>query len=557
MAQAGFTPISLYFSTTAAATPTAGNLANGELAINITDGKLYYKDNGGVVRLLASNATSAPVTSITFGTTGLTPSTATSGAITVAGTLNIANGGTGQTTAVAAFNALNPMTTTGDMIYESSPTTAARLPIGTTGQLLSVVGGIPAWVTPTPAGAPIGALQYMAGLTSTTYPGSDWLKCDGSIVSQSTYSTLYARIGKIPDVITTWVSRSTTGTAGNAASQIAYANNLFITTENFGFRTSTNAITWTQITAPGVTQTSLVKTLVYGSSKYVGGFLYAVGKQARYQPATSTDLVTWTTRSLPGGFYFTNVTRQRFVNNTFFLLGTEGLTAGASPIIFSSTDGITWTTRTVTGMPAGTLAYDMVYANSKYTLATNTSPALYSSTDLVTWTANSVPNNSVVSLAYGNGTYAAISSNNGFAVMTSTDAITWSARTIVGTSLVNLFDTSVTYNENNTFIVTSPNYGSSYRLVVSYDGINWLATTAVGNAAAGISNIAYGNNTFVLAASNSNNVSVCSQFSYNAATNFAVPKAFGPNGPTFYSTANSALQLNQSGAAQTLYIKAL
>ena len=42
MAQAGYTPIQLYLSTTASAVPTAGNLANGELAINITDGKLFY-----------------------------------------------------------------------------------------------------------------------------------------------------------------------------------------------------------------------------------------------------------------------------------------------------------------------------------------------------------------------------------------------------------------------------------------------------------------------------------------------------------------------------------
>jgi len=59
MAQAGFTPIQLYFSTTAAAVPTAGNLANGELAINITDGKLYYKNNSGTVTLLAG-ATAGP-----------------------------------------------------------------------------------------------------------------------------------------------------------------------------------------------------------------------------------------------------------------------------------------------------------------------------------------------------------------------------------------------------------------------------------------------------------------------------------------------------------------
>jgi hypothetical protein len=73
MAQAGFTPIQLYFSTTAAAVPTAGNLANGELAINITDGKLYYKNNSGVVTLLAG-ATAGPAggsnTQVQFNSSG-------------------------------------------------------------------------------------------------------------------------------------------------------------------------------------------------------------------------------------------------------------------------------------------------------------------------------------------------------------------------------------------------------------------------------------------------------------------------------------------------------
>jgi hypothetical protein len=59
MAASGFTPISLYYSTTAAAAPTSGNLVNGELAINITDGKLYYKDNTGTVKLLASSSGAA------------------------------------------------------------------------------------------------------------------------------------------------------------------------------------------------------------------------------------------------------------------------------------------------------------------------------------------------------------------------------------------------------------------------------------------------------------------------------------------------------------------
>ena len=48
------------------------------------------------------------MTSFSAGTTGLTPNTGTTGAITLAGTLAIANGGTGQTTANTAFNALAP-----------------------------------------------------------------------------------------------------------------------------------------------------------------------------------------------------------------------------------------------------------------------------------------------------------------------------------------------------------------------------------------------------------------------------------------------------------------
>lgn len=97
MPQSGFTPIKLYLSTTAAAVPTAANLEPGELALNNNDGKLYYEDSAGVVQVIASKEAAAGVTSFTAGTTGLTPSTATSGAVTLAGTLAIANGGTGLT----------------------------------------------------------------------------------------------------------------------------------------------------------------------------------------------------------------------------------------------------------------------------------------------------------------------------------------------------------------------------------------------------------------------------------------------------------------------------
>lgn len=59
MSQAGYTPISLYYSATASATPTSGNLVAGELALNTNDEKLYFKNSSGTVKLLASNATSS------------------------------------------------------------------------------------------------------------------------------------------------------------------------------------------------------------------------------------------------------------------------------------------------------------------------------------------------------------------------------------------------------------------------------------------------------------------------------------------------------------------
>jgi len=46
----------------------------------------------------------------------------------------------------------NPMTTTGDTIYSSSGSTPARLGIGSTGQVLTVASGVPSWATPSAGG---------------------------------------------------------------------------------------------------------------------------------------------------------------------------------------------------------------------------------------------------------------------------------------------------------------------------------------------------------------------------------------------------------------------
>jgi hypothetical protein len=74
MAQSGFTPIVLYASGTATNTPSSGNLANGELAINYADGKLFYKDSSGVVQVLATKGGvgTSSTTQVLYNSSGLT-----------------------------------------------------------------------------------------------------------------------------------------------------------------------------------------------------------------------------------------------------------------------------------------------------------------------------------------------------------------------------------------------------------------------------------------------------------------------------------------------------
>jgi hypothetical protein len=59
--------------------------------------------------------------------------------------LPVANGGTGQTTASAAFNALSPVTTTGDLIIGNGTNSATRLAIGANTYVLTSNGTTATW----------------------------------------------------------------------------------------------------------------------------------------------------------------------------------------------------------------------------------------------------------------------------------------------------------------------------------------------------------------------------------------------------------------------------
>lgn len=77
----------------------------------------------------------------------------------------------------------NPMTTTGDTIYSSSGSTPARLGIGSTGQVLTVAGGVPSWATPASGGG------GLVKITSSTFSAQSSVAIDACFTS--TYKTYY------------------------------------------------------------------------------------------------------------------------------------------------------------------------------------------------------------------------------------------------------------------------------------------------------------------------------------------------------------------------------
>jgi hypothetical protein len=91
------------------------------------------------------------VATISFGSTGLTPSTATAGTVSVAGTLITTNGGTGLTSYTA-----------GDIAYYASGTALSKLGIGSSKTILTSSGTAPQW------SASLDTSQGGTGLTTFT-----------------------------------------------------------------------------------------------------------------------------------------------------------------------------------------------------------------------------------------------------------------------------------------------------------------------------------------------------------------------------------------------------
>ena len=291
MAATNYTPIQLYYSTTASAAPTSGNLASGELAINITDGKLYYKDNGGVVQVIATKGAGTiggSTTQIQYNNAGALAGSAAmtfnSGTnTTTLTTLNLTNalGATYGGTAQSAY-------TQGDILYASATNTLSKLAVGTVNYILTSTGSVPQWVAPTSvtvntatnlAGGAAGSVPYQSGAATTTF------------LAIGAADRVMTSSGTAPQ----WVTSLTglTGVSSSSITNTSLTSGRLVYSSTSGLETDSANLTFngTTLSTTGLSNTgfsTLVKTLTLGDSNFNGTAVFAPATPAKMYFGTGT-----------------------------------------------------------------------------------------------------------------------------------------------------------------------------------------------------------------------------------------------------------------------------
>jgi hypothetical protein len=330
MAQTGFTPIQLYYSSTTTSAPLAANLASGELAINITDGKLFYKDNANAVQVigwkvvpataggtgqtsyavgdliyadtttsLAKLADVATGNALISGGVATAPSWGKIGLTThVSGTLGVGNGGTGQSSNLTQYG----------VIYGSTTTAMASTAAGTSTQVLhGNASGAPTWSSVSLTADVSGTLPTASGGTNLTSFTSSGLVYASSTSALSTGADLTFDGTNLYTTNALLINTSSTSSGGSTCKEVVYISN-FGTTAGISVQGGTNAAgTFFQtVNFAGTINGSITQvnsgtiafntTSDYRLKENIAPMMGALDKVARLKPVT----YTWKLDGIPG-----------------------------------------------------------------------------------------------------------------------------------------------------------------------------------------------------------------------------------------------------------------
>lgn len=254
----------------AAAGIARSKLASGTASyVVINDGTGAFSEEATLAK--SRGGTGADNSSVTFPASGTIPTNASTSTFTnktidgnsntltvlagsqLSGAAPIANGGTGQTTATAGFDALAPTTTKGDIIANNG-TDNVRVAVGTDGQVLTAASGETAglsWTSPLTnpmdsdgdlivGGASGAATKLDAGTTSQVLIGGtspSWgtvtsaMITDGTIANADISASAAIEGSKIVAASTTDAGAITTGAQNIAGAKRFYSD---LTVDQFG-----------------------------------------------------------------------------------------------------------------------------------------------------------------------------------------------------------------------------------------------------------------------------------------------------------------------------------
>ena len=330
MAASGYTPISLYYSTTASAAPTSGNLVNGELAINITDGKLYYKDNTGTVKVIAG-----------------------------AGGAGIAGGSNTQ----VQYNSSGSLAGSANFIFDGSNVGIGNTPSAWKSSAKALQVG------------PNGTATVWSNGTSTAEFGANWYldASAAAIYVNSDYATRYQQ--------TSGYHAWSTASSGTAAGMVTFSERMRVDNSGrllVGLTSSTaNTTAVYQGTSSGSTGGGIVYLARGSSSPADGNALGTLsfsdsGHVVSGSVAAQRDGGTWTsTTSQPTRLVFsttpdgsaTNTERLRITSTGAISVGSSGTATGTSgQVLTSAGSGSAPTWSTPTGVSTGkSIAMAMIF----------------------------------------------------------------------------------------------------------------------------------------------------------------------------------------------------